>query len=308
LRSDSIPAILVIEMGGVIRYRGKEFSGEQIELARRLIEENPSMSRRRLSAKLCQAWDWRQPSGQLCDMICRGMLLECERAGLLKLPPRKFVPLNPLAGRRKKPPPAEVERSPIGGKLKELGPLEIRQVRRGDGEGLWGSLIEGHHYLGYSHLVGEQLKYLVFSGGRPIAALGFSSAPRHLGPRDRFIGWTAEQRRANIRLLASNNRFLILPWVRVPFLASHLLARIARRISSDWQSLYHHPIYFLETFVDPQRFAGTSYRAANWVLLGRTTGRGKDDQTHRPNRSLKDIWGYPLVADFRRELCGGAHG
>lgn len=298
--------MLALEMDErIIRYRGKEFSAGQIEFVRRLISEHPSISRRRLSAKLCEAWDWRQANGQLCDMICRGMLLECERAGLLELPVRKFTPPNPLAGRRKKPAPIEVDQSPISGTVKELGPLEIRQVRGTDWEGLWAALIEAHHYLGYSHPVGEQLKYLVLRAERPIAAFGFSSAPRHLGARDRFIGWSAEQRRANIRLLAYNSRFLILPWVRVPHLASHLLGRIARRVSADWQSLYNHPIYFLETFVDPERFRGTCYRAANWVLLGRTTGRGKADQSHRANRSLKDLWGYPLVADFRRRLSGG---
>ena len=292
-------------MDGVIRYRGKELSGEQIESVRRLIEEHPAMSRRRLSQRVCEAWDWRRPNGHLCDMICRGMLLECERAGLLRLPTQKFLPPNPLAGRRAKPPLIEVDQSPIDGTLAELGSLEIRQVRRTGWERLWGSLIEAHHYLGYSHPVGEQLKYLVFCAERPIAAFGFSSAPRHLAPRDRFIGWSGEQRRANIQMLAYNSRFLILPWVRVAHLASHLLGRIAGRVSCDWQGLYGHPIYFLETFVDPQRFAGTCYRAANWLWLGRTTGRGKDDQTNRPNRSLKDLWGYPLVKDFRRRLCGG---
>lgn len=266
------------------------------------------MSRRRLSVQICEAWDWRRSNGHLCDMICRGMLLECERAGLLRLPAQKFSPPNPLSGRRAKPPLIEVDQSPIGGTLAELGPLEICQVRRTGWERLWGSLIEAHHYLGYSHPVGEQLKYLVLWGERPIAAFGFSSAPRHLAPRDRFIGWSGEQRRANIQMLAYNSRFLILPWVRVTHLASHILAAIARRVSADWQSLYHHPIYFLETFVDPQRFAGTCYRAANWLWLGRTTGRGKDDQTNRPNRSLKDLWGYPLVKDFRQRLCGDTNG
>lgn len=295
-------------MAGVIRYRGREFSREQIESVRRLISDNPLMSRRRLSVQICEAWDWRQPNGQLCDMICRGLLLDCERAGLLRLPVQKQIPPNPLGRRRANPPLLEVDQAPIVGMLKDLGPLAIRQVRRSEWEPLWGSLVEAHHYLGYSHPVGEHLKYLVFSAQRPIAAFAFSSAPRHLGPRDRFIGWSGEQRRANIRLLAYNSRFLILPWVRVRHLASHLLAAIARRVSADWQSLYHHPIYFLETFVDPQRFAGTCYRAANWILLGRTTGRGKDDQTNRPNRSLKDLWGYPLVSDFRRRLCRGMNG
>jgi hypothetical protein len=292
-------------MGGVIRYRGREIGAEQIEFLRRLIHDNPTCSRRALSAMACEAWDWRQPNGQLCDMICRGLMLELERQGRLRLPAKKFSPNNPLEGGRRKPPRIEVDQSPLSGSLKQLGSLEIRQVRRSGFEGLWASLIEEHHYLGYCHPVGEQLKHLVFSADRPIAAFGFSSAPRHLGPRDRFIGWSAAQRRANIHLIGYNTRFLILPWVSVPHLASHLLARIARRISSDWQSLYHHPIYLLESFVDTERFSGTCYRAANWVYLGLTTGRGKNDQTNKPNRSLKAVWGYPLEADFRRHLCAG---
>jgi len=290
-------------MGGVLRYRGRQISWDQIEFIRTLISENPACSRRALSVKLCEAWDWRQANGQTCDMICRGLMLRLERQGLVRLPAKRSCPANPLAGERKKPPPIEVERTAISGSLKELGPLEIHQVRRSPLEGLWGSLIEEHHYLGYCHPVGEQLKHLVFCQQRPIACFSFSSAPRHLGPRDRYIGWSAEARKRNIRLVAYNTRFLILPWVRVPHLASHLLARMARRISADWQSLYGHPIYFLETFVDTERFGGTCYRAANWVYLGLTTGRGKDDLTHRANRSIKAVWGYALDAQFRRYLC-----
>jgi hypothetical protein len=292
-------------MGGVFPYRGRQIESEQIEFLRQLIRDNPACSRRRLSAMVCEVWNWRQPNGQLCDMICRGLMLELERQGQLTLPARKCIPNNPLAAERRKPPCVEVDQSPVGGRLKELGRLEIRQVRRSRWEGLWGSLIEHHHYLGYCHPVGEQLKYLVFCAERPIAAFGFSSAPRHLGPRDRFIGWSAVQRRANIHLIATNTRFLILPWVSVPHLASHLLARIAHRVPLDWQQIYHHRIYFLETFVDTERFSGTCYRAANWKYLGLTTGRGKDDQTHKPNRSIKAVWGHPLVEDFRQYLCAG---
>jgi hypothetical protein len=186
--------------------------------------------------------------------------------------------------------------------------LEIHQVRRTAAEKLFGSLMEAHHYLGYTRPVGEHLKYLIYAQGQPVAALAWSSAPRHLGARDRFIGWSAPQRRARIHLLAYNTRFLILPWVKVPHLASHLLARVARRIAADWQALYEHPVYLLETFIDPERFAGTCYRAANWLYLGLTTGRGKDDQTNRPNRSLKQLWAYPLRPDFRRQLCGAGCG
>ena len=147
------------------------------------------------------------------------------------------------------------------------------------------------------------MKYVVYAGARPVACLGWSSAPRHLGSRDRFIGWAPQARLANIALLAYNTRLLILPWVRVPHLASHLLGRVTRRLSADWHSLYGHPIYFVETNAYPQRFAGTCYRAANWTHLGVTTGRGKDDANHLPNRPIKNVLGLALVKDFRQRLC-----
>ncbi|NVM57853.1 MAG: DUF4338 domain-containing protein [Desulfobacterales bacterium] len=277
----------------------------QIDFIRRLIAEDPAVGRSALSRKVCEAWEWRQPNGQLCDMICRGLLLQLEREGLVKLPPRKSTPHNPLAGNRKKPPFIEVDRSPIRCKLKGLGALEILSVRRTPWEKLVNRLIEHYDYLGYCHPVGEQIKYLVSSRGRPIACFTFSSAPRHLGARDRFIGWSAEQRKANIRLIAYQSRFLILPWVEVRYLASHLLSRISKRVSSDWEALYRHPIYFLETFTNPTTHKGSCYRAAGWLALGLTTGRGKDAQMKKPNRPIKVVWGYPLSADFRRALCGG---
>jgi hypothetical protein len=186
--------------------------------------------------------------------------------------------------------------------LSGLGPIVIEQVWRTPREALVEGLVARYHYLGYKQPVGEHLKYLVTAGDQPIACFCWSSAPRHLGPRDRYIGWPLEVRKANLRGVAYQSRFLILPWVRVPHLASHLLGRMARQISADWKRVYAHPIYFTETFVDPTRYRGTCYRAANWVCMGRTTGRGKDDHTHRPNRSVKDVWGYPLVRDFRRRL------
>ncbi len=142
----------------------------------------------------------------------------------------------------------------------------------------------------------------MWAQGRPIACFSWSSAPRHIGCRDRFIGWPAGVRRNNIGLIAYNSRFLILPWVRVRHLASHLLGRMVKIVPIDWQRLYHHPIYFLETFIDTEKFEGTCYRAANWIYLGRTTGRGKNDHTHKPNRSIKAVWGYPLAREFREEL------
>ena len=186
--------------------------------------------------------------------------------------------------------------------LGELRPLQFRQVRHTGEEPLFNSLIERYHYLGYTQPVGEHLKYLVFALNRPIACLAWSSAPRHLAPRDRFIGWSAAARRQNIGLIAYNTRFLILPFVHVAHLASHLLSRMARRLAADWQAIYGHRVYFLETFVDPQRFRATSYRAANWIFLGLTTGRGKQAQSKKPNRPLKQVFGYPLTQHFRQRL------
>ena len=176
-------------------------------------------------------------------------------------------------------------------------------MRRTGDEAVVDSLIAKHHYLGYARPVGEHLKYLVTVEGWPIACFCYTSAPRHLGPRDRYIGWSAEARKANVRFVTYQSRFLILPWVRVPHLASHLLGRIARQLSGDWQERYAHPIYLTETFVDPERYRGTCYRAANWTYLGMTRGLGKDSWDKRQNRSLKQVYGYPLVKDFRRRLC-----
>src|SRR6266851_1385353 len=221
--------------------------------------------------------------------------------GEIELPPIRFKTLNPFV-RRAAPAPMLIDTTPIVGALKELRPIELQRVRRTSDEPLFNSLMEQHHYLKYEQPVGEHLKYLAWAHGRPIACLAWSSAPRHLGSRDRYIGWSAEARRRNIRFIAYNTRFLILPWVRVPHLASHLLGRMAAALSDDWRRMCQHPIYFAETFIDPGRFRGTCYRAANWQLLGLTTGRGKNDQTNKPNRSIKEILGLPLTPRFREYL------
>jgi Domain of unknown function (DUF4338) len=238
----------------------------------------------------------------LRDMVCRGLLLMLDRAGQIELPAVKFVPANPLV-RRARPASVQIDATPLEGRIDRLGSLQFAQVRHTPEERLFNSLLEQYHYLKYQQPVGEHAKYLVWADDRPIACLAWSSAPRHLGSRDRYIGWSAEARRRNIRFLAYNSRFLILPWVRIENLASHILARMAARISADWQQMYGHPIYFLETFVDPERFRGTCYRAANWVRLGKTTGRGKQSNSYVPNRSIKEILGYPLTKRFR-ELLG----
>jgi hypothetical protein len=283
------------------RYRGRAVTAEDIVFIRQVIAANPSLSRRKLSTKLCEAWDWKQANGAWRDMVCRGLLLMLHRAGEIGLPAIRQVSLNPFL-RREKPQAVSVDATPIRGALAGIRPISLQQVRRTSEEPLFNSLIEQHHYLGYEQPVGEHLKYLVWAQGRPIACMAWSSAPRHLGSRDRHIGWSAEARRRNIRFVAYNTRFLILPWVEVPHLASHILGSIASSLSKDWEHLYDHPVYFAETFIDPGRFRGTCYRAANWKLLGLTTGRGKDDMTHRPNRPVKEVLGYALTPRFRELL------
>jgi len=283
-------------------YRGRTITGGDIAFIKDLIAAHPRESRRALSTKLCEAWQWRQANGALRDMVCRGLLLMLHRAGHIELPPVKFVPHNPLAV-RVRPAPALIDTTPMEVNLRDIQPLEFAQVRRSGDEPLFNSLMEEHHYLGYEQPVGEHLKYLVWAQGRPVACLAWSSAPRHIGARDRYIGWDQQARRRNIRLIAYNTRFLILPWVKAPHLASHILGRMAARLSTDWEQVYAHPIYFVETFVDSERFRGTCYRAANWVVLGKTTGRGKQSNSYVPNRSIKEVLGYPLTKRFR-ELLG----
>lgn len=293
-------------MESILTYRGRTVTAQDAVFIQQLIDQNPTDSRRRLSVKLCQAWDWRQANGAFRDMVCRGLMLALHRAGHIQLPAKKMTPNNPLA-RREEPENITIDQRPIEGKLSAIKPLWFSQVRRTDVEKVFNSLLAQYHYLGYTQPVGEQLKYIVYSQNRPIACLSWSSAARHIGCRDRFIGWTPHERRANLHLMAYNSRFLILPWVRVPHLASHLLGRMSRILPTDWQVTYHHRVYYLETFVDKERFAGTCYNAANWIYLGDTTGRGKDDQTHRPNRSIKAVWGYPLDKRFRVYLTAGAN-
>ena len=229
-------------------------------------------------------------------------MLALHRAGHIELPPVRYKQHNPFVD-RKRPEKVAVDNSAVKCSVRELGGLEIAEVCRTDSESVFNGLVEMYHYLGYTHPVGEHLKYMVYGlRGRPLACFAWSSAPRHLGPRDRFIGWSAEACKANICYLAYNSRFLILPWVRVKFLASHLLSQMSLVVCEDWRRVYGHGIYYLETFVDSERFTGTCYRAANWKYLGMTTGRGKEDQTHRPNRSLKQVMGYPLSKDFQKRL------
>lgn len=291
-------------MDVVLKYRGRMIRESDLATIRALIQEHATASRRELSQQLCAVWNWVQPNGALRDMVCRGLMLALERAGHIVLPPVRQRPPNPLAI-RPRPQSPEIDTTPIACGLKDLGPLEFRLVRRTGEEPLFNALIEHHHYLGYTQPVGEQLKYTVFAGQRPVACLAWSSAARHLGPRDRFIGWSREARRRNIRFIAYHSRYLILPWVRVPHLASHILGQMTALVPRDWERIYGHPVYYLETFIEPERWRGTCYRAANWIALGLTTGRGKASNSHRPNRPLKQVLAYPLDKRFRQFLAAG---
>jgi hypothetical protein len=282
-------------------YRGRSITGNEIAFIRQLIADRPELSRWKLSRELCESWQWKQANGALRDMVCRGLLLMLHRTGQIELPPVRRLVRNRIA-ERARPARVEIEECPLRGSLSDLKPVEFVQVRRLPEEALFHSLLEQYHYLGYERPVGEHLKYLVKARGNVLACLAWSSAPRHLKLRDRHLGWSEEARRRNVHLLAYNTRFLILPWVEVPHLASHILGRMAQIVPQDWQRLYAHPIYWLETFVDTSRFAGTCYRAANWQVIGTTQGRGHRAPTLAQTRPVKQMLGLPLHRRFREIL------
>jgi hypothetical protein len=286
----------------LLSFRGRQIRQTDVTFLREFIAQNPGLTRRKLSVKVCEAWQWVQPNGQPRDMVCRGLMLALHRAGHIQLPAKRQSPLNNAILHRRVAPLEPCDSTPIAGPLRSLGPLAIRLVRRAEGEALFAQLLSRYHYLGYSRPVGEHLKYLVLAGARPIACLGWSSAPRQLKLRDQFVGAARQAYGHNLHLIAYNTRYLILPWVKVPHLASHLLGRILRRISADWQELYHHPIHLLESFVDIERFAGTCYRAANWICVGRSVGRGTKSKTKQTVCSIKELWVYPLSPHFRQRL------
>lgn len=292
-------------MDVLLTYRKRVISPDDISFIKEMIDDHRSEGRSAISRRLCEAWDWRQANGQLKDGVCRGLLLHLERNQLITLPPRIINNNNNALRRKKTPATFDFQATQITVALGDLAPIELRQVRRTPEEKIFNGLIRQYHYLGYTNPVGEHLKYLVYSGDRLLACFAFSSAPYAIDCRDTFLGWSKEARERNRHLVAYNNRFLILPWVRVPHLASHLLGRIAKTISEDWLKIYHHPIFWLETFIDTERFAGTCYRAANWILLGLTSGRGKYNKTRKQLTSIKAMYGYPLCRDFKKRLCHG---
>jgi hypothetical protein len=283
------------------RYCGRIFTADEIDLLRRLIASSPTKTRAQLSRDVCDLLGWRRPDGRRKDMSCRVAMLRMERDGLLQLPPPRKG--NGNGHRRPRLTSASDPQEPLTAPVGRLGELVFRCVETPKDSSLWNELIERHHYLGYQPLPGAQIRYLIASGDNLLAAVGFGASAWKVAPRDRFIGWTPEQRQDHLHRVVNNARFLILPWIHSPNLASHLLARVARRLPRDWERRYGYSPVLLETFVEHERFRGTCYRAANWIHVGQTQGRGKLDRHKRFAVPVKDIFLLPLCRDFRQRLC-----
>lgn len=267
---------------------------------------HPEWSRRRLSRELAMHWQWHSPVGQLKDMAARTLLLKLHQRGLIDLPPRRQLPTNRMRCGAKSPVAVEPPACPIECRLSELGVLSVSEVSAHPADRAWvKAALQRFHYLGFGGAVGENLQYLVRDAqGRPLACLVFGAAAWKCQDRDRWIGWSPQARRGHLPLLANNQRFLILPWTRVDHLASWTLGQVMRRLSADWQRKYGHSLALAETFVERERFAGTAYRAANWVKVGQTTGRTRQDATRSIQTPVKDVYLYPLRRDFREALQG----
>jgi hypothetical protein len=277
--------------------RGRSIASQDLELIRSVVHQYWEQGRTFISKELCRVWNWHQPNGALKDMACRELLRRLEHKGLISLPPKKRRSLQEL--------PHETD--PLTGRLKEFLPIDLRMVRGSSQEALHNTLIHQYHYLGYRQIVGPCLKYMAYIRERPIACLSWGGAAWKVACRDQFISWSPSTRSNNLFLIVNNTRFLIFPWVRIPYLASHLLSQCIKVLASDWYRWYHYAPVLLETFVDSERFFGTSYRAANWLWVGRTQGRGKNDRDHQSVLSVKEVFLYPLKKAFREILNEDAH-
>lgn len=287
-------------MSGNLTVQGRQLSADDIQLVRILMAEHPDWNRSRLSIELCRMWDWRTDKGLLKDMACRSMLRKLEQRQLIVLP----APQTSGNVARRIRDIAHC-RDPIESSLKELCPIEIAMVSgRGNTDDLFHCLMDRYHYLGCRGHVGEHIKYMVYDRSRrPVACLLFGAAAWKVSARDRFIGWSAEARESNLKLMTNNTRFLILPWVQVVNLASFILGACLRRLRADWYKRYGHELCLVETFVDRCRFVGTCYKASNWVRIGKTKGRSRQDRHKRLKVAVKDLYLYPLAVNFRQQLC-----
>ncbi len=285
-----------------MRYCGRTFTPEELELIRVLIGQSPPLNRAQLSREVCERLAWRRPDSRLKDMSCRVAMLRMAADGLIRLPPpTKAKPPQYLA----RPEIEQAVLEPLLLPAVELSRLTVEPVGQKRESLLWNAYIQRHHYLGHQLIPGAQLRYFVRAAGEVVALLSFGASAWKTQPRDEFIGWTREQRERNLHLVVNNARFLILPWIRCQNLASRILALITRRLMDDWHTRYGYRPALLETFVEKPRFIGTCYKAANWQCLGDTKGRGKLDRLHRNAEPIKSVWVYPLARDFRRRLCNG---
>ena len=283
--------------------QGRNIGGGELGLIQDLMAEHRDWGRTRLSEELCRCWNWRNAQGRIKDMAARTLLLKLERRGCIELPPRQRPSSNQFRNRHV--PLVEPAAEPIHGTLCDLQPLTVSIVTPSSEDlRLFNGLLAHYHYLGLRNTVGENIRYLVRDRqGRPVACLLFGSAAWKCANRDAFIGWEHAIRERNLQRLTNNTRFLVLPWVVIPHLASHVLGLVIRRIRADWQAKYGHPVHALETFVDRDRFKGTCYRAANWLRLGATQGRTRNDREHCIHTAIKDVYLYPLIKNFREALC-----
>jgi hypothetical protein len=285
----------------MIRYCGREFTASELELIRRIIRDNPAALRVHLSRLVCQALDWYKPDGGLKEMSCRVAMLRMQGDNLIQLPPamRQKAKLKPVIH----PTPETDPGLPITSAVQTLPGLHLEQVSTRPDSRLWNEYIARYHYLGFCPLPGAQLRYFAVADKTILALLGFGAAAWKTAPRDRFIGWNDAQRQKNLHLIVNNARFLILPWVHSPNLASKLLAMTALQLPKDWLQRYGYQPLLLETFVESPRFYGTCYKAANWIRVGQTQGRGKLDVKHQANLPIKDVYLYPLSKNFKFALC-----
>lgn len=280
------------------RYCGRSFTAEDINRIRHLINSDPKRNRRQLSRMVCNEFGWLRPDGRPKEMSCRVAMLRMERNGLITLPPPQHKTAD---GRvRFSFTSASDPCFPISMPAGALGKLLFHKVQTRQDCSLWNELIERYHYLGYKSLPGAQIRYLVYGKSYLLAVLGFGAAAWTVAPRDKFIGWTSQQRQQNLHLIVNNARFLILPWITSRNLASRILATVAKQLPQDWKKLYGYSPVLLETFVEKQRFHGTCYRAANWIHVGQTKGRGKLDRKNLCPLPIKDIFLYPLHKNFRQ--------
>lgn len=286
--------------GKSLRYCGRLFTAEEMDWIRQLMVSEPKLNRAGLSRRVCSELHWLRPDGRSKEMSCRVAMLRMQRDGLITLP----QPEKGNGNGRTKPriTAASDPQEPLSLPAQAVMPLELRPVATADESLLWNELIERYHYLRYKPLPGAQIRYLIFHDSHLLAALGFSAAAWKVAPRDRFIGWDDGQRRHNLHRIVNNSRFLILPWVQVRNLASCILAAAAKRLGNDWTERYGFQPVLLETFVERDRFRGTCYRAANWLRVGDTKGRGKLDRHHRGLSNVKHIYVYPLRKNFRQIL------